>query len=256
MKDIKKLIASYLEFLDAHFDIESLDKYIYRVVTPFLDRRNDNIVVYVIMGDDGRITLTDDSYTLDDLETSGVSITKKREIELRKILLSYGISRNGNELFVTADHRSFAQKKHNFIQAILSINDMHLLSNEKVQSFFLDDIQSFFDEKGIIYSENISLAGKSNIVHKFDFLIPKQVTEYRKEALIKAINTPKIENTKAVLFSFEDIAKTGRTDKGFVILNDKKRVSEKIYDALESYQITPIHWSAIDSDYKKLGLAA
>ena len=108
----------------------------------------------------------------------------------------------------------------------------------------------------MIYSENISLTGKSKIIHKFDFLIPKQVTKYKKEALIKAVNSPKTENMKAILFSFQDIANTGRTDKGFVILNDSKKISDKIYEACENYNIVPLLWSQIEKDYEKLGIAA
>lgn len=245
-----------MNYLHTNFDIEKVEKNIYKIVTPFLDRRNDNIILYAILKNEGKITLTDDSYTLDDLQLSGINFTKKREEELNKILLSYGIFRKNNELFITTDHNSFAQKKHNFIQALISINDMYLLSNEKVQSFFLEDIQKFFDEKSLIYSENISLTGKSKIMHKFDFLIPKQITNYNKEALIKAVNSPKTENMKAILFSFQDIANTGRTDKGFVILNDNKKISDKIYEACENYNIVPLLWSQIEKDYEKLGVAA
>jgi len=132
LKTIQQLIDTYLHYLHANFDIEKVEKNIYKIVTPFLDRRNDNIILYAILKNEGKITLTDDSYTLDDLQLSGINFTKKREEELNKILLSYGIFRKNNELFITTDHNSFAQKKHNFIQALISINDMYLLSNEKI----------------------------------------------------------------------------------------------------------------------------
>lgn len=250
MKDINRLIKTYVDYLHMNFDIEKLEKNIYKVTTPFLDRRNDHITIYIILEKD-KIKITDDSYTIDDLELEGLSFTKKREIELNRILLGYGIHKKNNELFVITDRSSFAQKKHNFIQALLTINDMYLLSSQKVSTFFIDDVREYFDKKELIYTDNISIEGKSKIIHKFDFLIPKQITPYKKEALIKTINTPKIENIKAILFSFEDV-KNNRPDKGFVVLNDKTPINEKIYEALNNYNITPLHWSNINNDYSKL----
>lgn len=251
MKDITLLINKYFNFLHTNFDIEKIEKNIYKITTPFLDRRNDHLTIYVVINGD-QIKLTDDSYTLDNLEVDGINFTNKREEELKRILIGYGVYRSNNELFALADKNSFAQKKHNFIQALLNVNDMYLLSSEKISSFFLEDIKKYFDEKELIYTENISLEGKSKIIHKFDFLIPKQVTSYKKEALIKAINTPKIENIRALLFSFEDIKEAQRNDKGFVILNDKNKINEKIYEALNIYNVIPLHWSNINNEYNKL----
>lgn len=251
MKDIKKLINNYIKFLHTNFEIEKLEKNIYKITTPFLDRRNDHITIYAMIKNE-EIILTDDGYTIDDLIISGLSLTPKREKELETILIGYGVYRKKNELYTVANEKNFAQKKHSLIQALISINDMYLLSTERVTSFFLEDIKSFFDEKELIYTENISLEGKSKIIHKFDFLIPKQVTKYKKEALIKAINNPKLENIKAILFSFEDVKNAGRMDKDFIILNDKNNINNNIYKLLNTYAVHPIHWSNINKDYKKL----
>lgn len=251
MKDIKKLINNYIKFLHTNFDVEKLETNIYKITTPFLDRRNDHITIYAVIKNE-EIILTDDGYTIEDLITNGLSLTPKREKELETILIGYGVYKKGNELFTIANEKNFAQKKHSLIQALISINDMYLLSTERVTSFFLEDIKNFFDEKNLIYTENISLEGKSKIIHKFDFLIPKQVTHYKKEALIKAINNPKLENIKAILFSFEDIRNSGRMDKDFLILNDKNSINDNIYKLLNTYGVAPIHWSKINNDYKKI----
>jgi len=255
LKDIKALIQTYLNYLHTNFDIEKIEKDIYKITTPFLDRRNDHLTIYAIIKGE-EIILTDDSYTLNDLEMDGITITKKREEELKRILIGYGVHKKNNELFVIAHRSSFAQKKHNFIQALLNVNDMYLLSHERVTSIFLEDIKNFFDEKGLIYTENIAIEGKSKITHKFDFLIPKQVTKYKEEALIKALNTPKVENIRAILFSFEDIKNAGRIDKNFVILNDKNPINDKVYEALNNYDVIPLHWKNLENDYKNYLIAS
>ena len=255
MKDIKKLMSKYFEYLNSNFEIEKIEKNIYKIITPFLDRRNDHITFYVVINND-EIKLTDDSYTIDDLELEGIKFTGKREEELKNILNGYGVYKKNNELFVITDEYSFAKRKHNFIQALININDMYLLSSPKVSSIFLEDIVEFFDRKNLIYTQNISLEGKSRISHKFDFLIPKQIRSNKKEALIKAINNPKLENIRAYLFSFEDIRKVGREEDGFFILNDNKKINEKIYTALEEYKVTPLHWKKIEKDFNKLSISA
>lgn len=254
MRDIKSLMAKYFEFLNTNFEIEKIENDIYKIITPFLDRRNDHITIYAII-DKEKIKLTDDSYTLDDLEFEGIKFKGKREEELNHILTGYGVYKKNNELFIITDEESFARRKHNFIQALLNVNDMYLLSSPRISSIFLEDIKEFFDEKNLIYTENISIEGKSKIPHKFDFLVPRQIRKNKKEALIKALNNPKLENIRAYLFSFDDIRKIGRDDDGFIILNDKNKINEKIYTALENYKVTPIHWSNIEKEYKKIEVA-
>ena len=255
MKDIKKLMSKYFDFLNSNFDIEKIEKNIYKITTPFLDRRNDHITVYAIINND-KIKLTDDSYTIDDLELEGIKFEGKREEELKTILNGYGIYKENNELFVITDENSFPRRKHNFLQALININDMYLLASPRVSSIFLDDIKEYFDEKELIYTQNISIEGKSKISHKFDFLIPRQIRKNKTEALIKAINHPKLENIRAYLFSFEDIRNVGRNEDGFFILNDKNKINEKIYDALKEYNVTPIHWTKIENEFNKLSVVA
>jgi len=255
LKNIKELMNKYFEFLHSSFEIETIDKNIYKITTPFLDRRNDHITIYAIVFND-KIKLTDDSYTIEDLELEGIKFEGKRKKEFETILNGYGVYKEKNELFVIANEETFARKKHNFIQALININDMYLLSFPRISTIFLDDIKDFFDEKKLIYTQNVLIEGKSKISHKFDFLIPKQIRFNKAEALIKAINNPKVENIRAYLFSFEDIRKVGRNEDGFFILNDKNKINEKIYTALEEYDVTPLHWSKIEEDFKKLAIIA
>ena len=86
---------------------------------------------------------------------NGFQFTPARRVHLQQILSQYGVKIDGDELICKAPAKAFAQKKHLFIQAILRIDDMFALSKSKVASLFLDDIQDFFAEKDIFYSENI-----------------------------------------------------------------------------------------------------
>ena len=76
----------------------------------------------------GGLILTDDGYTIADLRSSGYEFTAKKTLEvLHSILNGFGVQLNEDELFVNAKPGDFPQKTHSLIQAILTVNDLHLV---------------------------------------------------------------------------------------------------------------------------------
>ena len=138
------------------------------------------------MGDD--IYFTDDSATIRNLKMEGFQFTPARKKHLQRILNQYGVRLDGDELICKAPANSFAQKKHLFIQAMLRIDDMFTVSKAKVSSLFLDDIQDFFAEKDIFYSENVQFTVLSGFSHNYAFLLPRSKT--KPERLCQAVNNP------------------------------------------------------------------
>jgi hypothetical protein len=99
------------------------------ISTPFLDRHNDHLDIYMLKNN-GTIKLTDNGYTVADLKMSGFEInTPKRESILKTALNGFGVKINGNdELYVEATANNIGQKKHYLLQAILAVNDMFNLA--------------------------------------------------------------------------------------------------------------------------------
>lgn len=241
MKTINQLIESYHHYIKADFTFAEVTKNTYEITTPFLDRRNDNISFFITL-DNGKVRITDDGYTLGDLEMSGIDIhTKKRKEEIQRILIGHGIQLQNNEIVALADEAAFPNKQHNMIQALLSINDLYLTSRSNILSLFTEEVGDYFEEVGIAYIAGASFSGKSGFTHNFDFAIPAQLRNNKKEAIIKAINHPKKSNIETTIFSFADLE---RNDDSFVLLNDTEtRISEEITEALQNYNITPLVWS-------------
>lgn len=98
-------------------------------------------------------------------------MTSARKTYLQNILLQYGVKFVGDELVANVPISGFAQKKHLFIQAMLKIDDVCSFYRPKKTSLFLDDVQKFFDEKGIYYTDNVQFVGKSGFYHNYDFLL-------------------------------------------------------------------------------------
>ncbi len=246
MNNVQELIDSYIQWLKDKTVLRSLDKWT-EVTTPHLDRHNDYIQIYVKTSDN-EITLSDDGYTIDDLEMSGCSIdsSPKRRKMLELTLNGFGVERVGNSLQVKAKAESFPVKKHSLIQAILAVNDLFVLSRPNVESFFLEDVGIWLDNNDIRYVPDATFKGRSGFEHKFDFVIPK--SKRSPERFINAINNPRKDTAQAAAFSWMD-TKDARQEgsEAFFILNDQERnVSDDIHHAFENYGITPILWSNKD----------
>ena len=97
-----------------------------------------------------RTLLTDDGYTIADLRSSGMAFnSEKRKAHLTAILNGFGVRQEGEELQVHAMPQDFAQKKHNLLQAMLSVNDMFVMGEEHVRSLFKEDVAAFLESNHI-----------------------------------------------------------------------------------------------------------
>lgn len=243
--DIQKLIDEYTSWLKSEITFDKIGEY-YEITTPYLDNANDYLQIYVKQdGDD--IFFTDDSATMHGLKMNGFQLTPNRKTHLQRILCQYGVKLNGDELIAKVPINSFAHKKHLFIQAMLRIDDMFAVSKAKVSSFFLDDIQDFFAEKEIYYSDNVQFTGISGFSHNYDFLLQRSKT--KPERLCQAVNNPNKSSMGNILFAWNDtnpVRKNG--SQLIVILNDQNNIAKGVEDAFFNYEAKVILWSQRNND--------
>ncbi len=92
--DAEKLKKEYLDWYNQTLEFSKLSNNVVRIDTPFKDNSLDNLIIYALY-DQSRdmITLTDDGYTLFDLENNGISLnkSKKRKKIFEEHLSAYGI---------------------------------------------------------------------------------------------------------------------------------------------------------------------
>lgn len=241
--DINELKEDYLKWLKQEISISKMDEY-YEMTTPFLDRFNDYIQIYVKLDNNNKITISDDGYIINNLKSSGIDLnSNKRKLLLESMLNKYNITISGDELLTYADIHSFPQKKHLLIQAMLNIDDMFMLSQTRVASIFLDDIQEFFTEKSIYYIDNVSFTGKSGFNHIYDYVI--QRSKQHPERLCKAINNGTKSNMESTLFIWNDTKETRQDDsKLIVFLNDENNIERGVLDGFRQYNVDVIPWSS------------
>ena len=96
---------------------------------------------------------------------------------------------------------------------------MHLL-------FFLDDLQAFFDEKEIYYSDNVQFTGISGLSHNYDFLLQRSRT--KPERLCQAVNRLDRSKMSNILFAWYDTKPARKSDSQLIVIfNDHNSVSKK-----------------------------
>ena len=244
MLDTNSFIDTYIAWLKQNTTALQLENGVVEISSPFLDRHNDYIQIYVVRNEDGFI-LTDDGYTIADLELSGLTFnTAKRREELETILRSFGVAIDDKKnIYCKCNQSNFPSKKHSLMQALLAVNDLFVLSQPNIASFFMQDVESFLRENDVRYTKNIKFTGKSGFDHAYDFVIPQSKTS--PDRLVKAINNLERTSTQSIIFAWSDTIQTRNpTTKLYTFVNNVgKNVSASCLDALKEYGIIPVTWT-------------
>ena len=135
------MIDSYANWIKERITFEKVNEY-YEITTPYLDRFDDFLKIYVKQLKDGTIYMTDDGYIIGNLLSCGLSLRKnsnKFKI-LERIVNNYGLQLKGEEITTKAELNNFPLKKHLMVQAMLSVDNMFELRKENVKNLFLVDV--------------------------------------------------------------------------------------------------------------------
>ncbi|MCY7389093.1 MAG: DUF1829 domain-containing protein [Burkholderiales bacterium] len=251
MHDIQKLLDEYVVWLRDKTSLRQIDDWI-EITTPYLDRHNDYVQIYAKKSN-GAYVLTDDGYTVDDLEQSGCKLNSPKRQDLLKMTLNgFGVQQNGGALEVHATPDNFALRKHNLVQAILAVNDMFYLAVPMVASLFYEDVVAWLDLHDVRYTPKVKFSGKTGYDHLFDFVIPK--SRKQPERIIHTINRPNRDTAQAVAFAWIDTKEVRPPEsKAFALLNDSEiAISSAVTDALKNYNVHPIVWSKRDDVQEEL----
>lgn len=242
IQEIQTLIDAYHTWLKDKTILRQIDQWV-EITTPFLDRHNDYLQIYAKKYNGGFV-LTDDGYTIEDLEQSGCKLgSPKRQDLLNLTLNGFGVQLEGKALQIKASFDNFALRKHNLVQAMLAVNDMFYLAAPMVASLFYEDVAIWLDLHDIRYTPKIKFTGKTGYDHLFDFVIPK--SRKQPERIIQTINRPNRDTAQAVVLSWIDTKEVRPTDsKAYAVLNDSEQtVSTAVIDALKNYDVLPVLWS-------------
>lgn len=126
MNNSLKLRNLYFDWLMKEYSFTDLDKNIVEISIPFLDNDFDYIIMYAEFLSNGKILLTDDGWTLDNLKSHGITFTgrtKTKTSTLQTITSSLGIEIKDHELCIMTDIDKFPIAKQRLLQSIIQLSD-------------------------------------------------------------------------------------------------------------------------------------
>lgn len=244
INQVQDLVDRYWAWLKDRTKLREIGNDWVEITTPHLDRHNDYLQIYVRRSNGG-LVLTDDGYTVGDLVHSGCKLdSPKRQALLNMTLAGFGVQLINDRLEVHASPENFGLKKHSLVQAMLAVNDMFYLAMPMVTSLFYEDVVSWLDASEIRYTPGVKFTGKSGYDHLFDFVIPK--SRRQPERILQAITRPSKDTAEAAAFRWIDTRDVRSADsRAYAFLNDQElKPPQGVMDALKSYDIRPVSWSA------------
>jgi len=241
--EVRKLIDEYVGWLREKTTLRQVGEWV-EVTTPYLDRHNDHLQIYVKQ-EDGEFVLSDDGYIIGDLRSSGCDLEAGSRRQLLQVALNgFGVQQQDDALVVRATSANFASRKHNLVQAMLAIDDLFCLARPMVASLFREDVTAWLELREVRYTAGIKIAGRSGLDHLFDFLITK--SPRAPERLLRAISRPSPDMAKSLAFAWLDVCDSrppGTTV--YALLNDAERAPDpSVLGALRAYSVRPVLWSA------------
>ena len=242
IQDIQRLLDDYHDWLKSKTALRQIDQWV-EITTPYLDRHNDYVQIYAQRANGGFV-LTDDGYTIDDLEQTGCKLeSPKRQYLLRMTLNGFGIRMDGKALQVHTSPDDFALRKHSLVQAMLAVNDMFYLTVSMVASLFYEDVVTWLDVHEIRYTPRVKFTGKTGYDHVFDFVIPK--SRLHPERIVQTLNRPNRDTAQSIVLSWVDTKEVRSSEsRAYALLNDSEHtLSSPVEEALRRYEVRPVPWS-------------
>jgi hypothetical protein len=242
IEEIQDLLNNYLIWLKDKTVLKQVKDWV-EITTPYIDRHNDYLQIYV-KRDGGGFVLTDDGYTISDLRQSGCDLESRKRKDLLTLTLNgFGVKVENEALTVHASSENFPLRKHNLVQAMLAVNDLFYLAAPMVASLFFEDVTTWLNLYEVRYTPRVKFAGKSSYDHLFDFVVP--ASRKYPERILQTINRPNRDTVQSFAFSWIDTKDVRpENSQAYAFLNDlDHKPTSSVVDALRNYGVRPVLWS-------------
>lgn len=224
------------------------------LTTPFLDRHNDYIQVYVSRTRIGGYVVTDDGGSIAELEASGVDITstKTRSEVFGSILQGFKIRQLSNgALAATATDDDLAERINDLLQAVMAVQDLYVLARRRVARMFYEDVEVFLEQAGAVFAARESVPGKSGYKQRVDFLLPP--VNGTPTRILQAVQNPAKTFVEHQIFLIEDVRPALPEMRPYALLNDRDfEIPGETYAAFDQYNIRAVGWSQRETIQREL----
>lgn len=244
--DVSALLRSYQDWMFTQIKTRTVADAV-EITLPFIDRDNDYLQVYLLEPEPGEYLLTDDGYTIENLELAGCSLdTEKRQELLLEVINGFGITLDEKALSVSAHEHNFPQRLNNLVQAILAVDDLAYLTSSNVSRIFLTEVTEWLTRKKVRYSPKVSLLGKNDIHYSFDILIPASPETNTPERIIESFGIFDLKQAEALAYRWGEVRQLRTNTKIYAVFSNK-RISKRIQDICDAEDIHAVQFSEIES---------
>ena len=179
--DVQYLATHWIEDIKKASKFHIIDGDNIRFNTPFTDPFDDEINLMITISENGLYKITDQGYTIWNLETRGLNF-KKGSVRYKNLELL--LQRNhvnlgkDNSIYLTVPKESTPQGINLVLDTVMRVNDfIYSLKSNSVHSFFTEKINTFLKENKskFSYDQGFSLDGDSGFSFKIDYLFRQTV---------------------------------------------------------------------------------
>lgn len=245
-QEIKGISENYYNWLKNNHQFIPVEDESLELYSPMLDFFGDSISVNISKSGD-RYYLSDFGETLWNLEIAGIDLTGDKQLkkyQLFKNIIDYdglNFDETNQEINKLTTKSNLSQAIHDFILALANISNLAITRRETTISLFKDEVMNYFlENRDRLYPEvfpDVSVQGKSKLIHKFDLTFPGKRTEYIK--IMKNLNN---NNAKNILFDWQDVEEyrntTYNTDSRLNIIHqDLESIPSSVLTMMDEYGV-------------------
>lgn len=230
--NVEQLKRTLVKGYEKNLQIFEINENVIRIDFSFKDSSFDNLIIYAIYDKiKDKITLTDDSYTVFDLENNGVLINHSKKLMkfLKKQLSPYGVEYNieTNDIYIETDLKNLYRDNDKLLQCLLFVNSMYVLSYQETSKkddypfFYFNVLMKKVKNEKFIFQMSIAkyFYKKESYLYSFYYLYSCLETLLKQILILKKYNLKAIENIS-------------KFDKISELLRNEKIISEAAYERL------------------------
>lgn len=173
-REIEAITADWLKFLRQSYNFKIVDDNHINVVTPLTDAFDDGITI-MISKHNQEYTVSDQGYTLWNLESRGINISKgsQRQKIVNSVIRTENVKLSKEKvIFKTGLKGQIPQMIFDVTQAIIKVGNLGLTNFNRVKTMFSDDVKNYFQANNSHFNfiTGMSLQGKSGLSYTIDYL--------------------------------------------------------------------------------------
>jgi len=247
--DSREIAINWLQTLRDQSQFVPLDGKKIRFNTPFIDPFGDQISLLITSNHDATYTVSDQGYTIWNIEVRGTKLTNTNSIRWKLIngILNSNDSNISNDfvIFKTTSSKEYvAQMINDVLDSVLKISDLAYGNRNNTRGMFKDDVLDYITQNKSSFSFDLGLSvrGKSNLVYDLDFVFRQNLQETKWAKLYTTLDKNVTEMVMGIWLDTETYRKENPGNKTSfnIVVKDLNSKNMQFKDSLIQHDINVI----------------